>query len=321
MKQWARTWLKTVTIAAFVAAALSFAAAPRAKAQDGSISGTLIDLYGQPWPDYTLSIEGDQGTKTDTKSDKAGKYAFNGLKAGTYKITVMLPMQKEPYVAGQVKVSTGQNVPADINLQELVAKKNPDYITALKKYAEESKKMTGLKAHNLRDNGAEAGKDKILVAVSDPRGLEQQGSATHGPGGPGVLPFVTDDKGAFQIQLPLECGFREQPRLGLPTGAFIGFIMGAHENVIQRETLAQKFMHAIEFAPGQRAAGQRRLIGGGDQNEPRRLQLSQQRYGGLDYFELFQRERADLTLAVDDGLIQDAVPFDEYPGLHACHKA
>jgi tetratricopeptide (TPR) repeat protein len=147
MKQWARTWLKTVTIAAFVAAALSFAAAPRAKAQDGGISGTLIDLYGQPWPDYTLSLEGDQGTKTETKTDKGGKYAFTGLKAGAYKISVMLPLQKDPYMAGQVKVSTGQTVPADINLQELVAKKNPDYIAALKKYAEDNKKMTGLKAH------------------------------------------------------------------------------------------------------------------------------------------------------------------------------
>ena len=147
MKQWARTWLKTVTVAAFVAAALSFAAAPRVKAQDGSISGTLLDLEGKPWPDYTLSIEGDQGTKADTKTDKAGKYSFNGLKAGTYKITVMLPLQKDPYLAGQVKVSTGQAVPADINLLELVAKKNPEYVAALKKYAEESKKMTGMKAH------------------------------------------------------------------------------------------------------------------------------------------------------------------------------
>ena len=87
MKQWARTWLRTGAFAAMVAAALLFAAAPRAKAQDGSISGTLLDLEGKPWPDYTLTIEGDQGTKADTKTDKGGKYSFNGLKAGTYKIT------------------------------------------------------------------------------------------------------------------------------------------------------------------------------------------------------------------------------------------
>src|SRR5260221_10599306 len=158
MKQWARTWLRTGAFAAMVAAALLFAAAPRAKAQDGCISGTLLDLEGKPWPDYTLSLEGDQGTKADTKTDKAGKYSFNGLKAGTYKITVMLPLQKDPYLARQVKVSTGQNVPADINFLELVAKKNPDYVAALKKYAEESKKATGMKAH------FEAGVAKLDVA-------------------------------------------------------------------------------------------------------------------------------------------------------------
>jgi len=147
MKQWARTWLRTGAFAAMVVAALLIAAAPRAKAQDGSISGTLLDLEGKPWPDYTLSLEGDQGTKSETKTDKAGKYSFAGLKAGTYKISVMLPLQKDPYVAGQVKVSTGQSVPADINLLELVAKKNPDYVAALKKQADENKKMVGLKAH------------------------------------------------------------------------------------------------------------------------------------------------------------------------------
>src|SRR5260221_13757998 len=73
MKQWARTWLRTGTIAAMVAAALLFAAAPRAKAQDGSLSGTLRDLEGKPWPDYTLNVAGDQGKKAHTKTDKDGK--------------------------------------------------------------------------------------------------------------------------------------------------------------------------------------------------------------------------------------------------------
>jgi len=75
----------------------------------------LAGLYTEPGR--------DQGTKSETKTDKAGKYSFTGLKAGTYKISVILPLQKDPYLAGQVKVSTGQSVPADINLLELVAKK------------------------------------------------------------------------------------------------------------------------------------------------------------------------------------------------------
>jgi tetratricopeptide (TPR) repeat protein len=142
MKLWVRTWVMAAAVVA-----LLICAAPRAKAQDSGISGLLLDLDGKPWPDYTLTLEGEQGGKTDTKTDKTGKYSFSGLKTGTYKVSVMLPYQKEPYVAAQVKVASGQIVPADINLLELVAKKNPEYAAAVKKQAEEGKKTMGMKAH------------------------------------------------------------------------------------------------------------------------------------------------------------------------------
>ncbi|GAC1635754.1 MAG: hypothetical protein NVS9B14_13420 [Candidatus Acidiferrum sp.] len=147
MKRWARTWLKTVAAAAFVAAALSFASAPGAKAQDGGVSGLLSDLDGKPWANQTVLLEGDQGVKAETKSDAAGKYSFTGLKAGVFKLSVNLPYQSAPYLAAQVKVSSGQNVPADLNMYELVAKKNPEYVAEVKKRAEETKKMSGLKVH------------------------------------------------------------------------------------------------------------------------------------------------------------------------------
>lgn len=147
MKQWARTWAKTGVIAALVTAVMFFAAAPRAKAQDGSISGLLSDLDGKPWASQTVFLEGDQGTKTETKTDAAGKYNFAALKAGTYKLSVSLPYQSAPYLAGQVKVSSGQSVPADLNMYELVAKKNPEYVAEVKKRGEEMKKMSGMKSH------------------------------------------------------------------------------------------------------------------------------------------------------------------------------
>ncbi len=124
-----------------------FAAAPRAKAQDGGISGTIFDLDGKPWPNYTVTIESDQGTKAEVKTDANGKYNFTQLKSGGYKIFLALPYQKDPYLAGQVKVCSGQVVPADLNLYELVAKKNPEYAAAVKKQAEAGQKMSGMKAH------------------------------------------------------------------------------------------------------------------------------------------------------------------------------
>lgn len=143
MKRWARTW----AMMAMAAAAMLFAAAPRAKAQDGGIAGTIYDLEGKPWPNYTVTIESEQGTKTDAKTDASGKYNFSQLKMGVYKIFLALPYQKDPYMAGQVKVGSGQVVPADLNLYELVTKKNPEYAAAVKKQNESGQKMSGMKAH------------------------------------------------------------------------------------------------------------------------------------------------------------------------------
>ena len=133
-------------IMAAVVAALVLSTPPRAKAQDSSVSGTLSDLEGKPWPNQTVTLESEQGTKTEAKSDATGKYTFSGLKTGTYKLYVNLPYQKDPYLAAQVKVASGQTVPADLNLIE-VAKKNPEYAAAVKKNNEDTKKMSGMKVH------------------------------------------------------------------------------------------------------------------------------------------------------------------------------
>jgi tetratricopeptide (TPR) repeat protein len=140
-------FLKTYALAALLLLGMAAWFAPRAAAQDGVISGTVLDLDGKPWPDFAVTAEGEQGTKTTTKTDASGKYSFTGLHPGTYKLSVLLPLQKEPYLAAQLKVSSGQNAPIDLNFQELVAKKNPEYVAALKKQSEEGKKFTGMKQH------------------------------------------------------------------------------------------------------------------------------------------------------------------------------
>ena len=174
MKRWARTW----AMMAMVAAAMLFAAAPRAKAQDGSISGNLMDLEGKPWANYTVTIESDQGAKTDVKTDASGRYNATQLKAGTYKIFVSLPFQKDPYMAGQVKVGSGQNVPADLNMYELVAKKNPEYAAAVKKAAEDSKKTNGMKQHfeagDVALNASKQAKADYAKAAADQRDALKQ---------------------------------------------------------------------------------------------------------------------------------------------------
>ena len=140
-------FLKMYALAAVLLLGMAAWLAPRAAAQDGTLIGSVLDLDGKPWADFGITAEGDQGTKLTTKTDANGKYSFLNMKPGTYKLSVMLPLQKEPYVCAQVKVSSGQNGPIDLNFQELVAKKNPEYVAALKKQAEEGKKFSGMKVH------------------------------------------------------------------------------------------------------------------------------------------------------------------------------
>jgi tetratricopeptide (TPR) repeat protein len=140
-------FLKSYALAATLVLGLACWMAPRASAQEGTISGTVLDLDGKPWPDFALTLESDQGVKTAGKTDSAGKYNISGLKPGTYKIFVALPLQKDPYLAAQVKLGAGQTVPADLNFQELVAKKNPEYMAQVKKQQEDKTKFSGMKKH------------------------------------------------------------------------------------------------------------------------------------------------------------------------------
>jgi tetratricopeptide (TPR) repeat protein len=150
-----------------LAIALALAGAPITKAQGGGgISGTVLDFDGKPWADFAVTATGDQGAKADTKTDSAGKYTFTGLRPGVYKLSVMLPLQKEPFTAAQVKVGGSETATADLNLQELVGKKNPEYVAALKKQSEEGKKFQGMKQHFDAGIGllAQAGQAKAELA-------------------------------------------------------------------------------------------------------------------------------------------------------------
>ena len=133
---------------AVLAFAMLFAGwAPRAAAQDGAIAGQILDVVGKPWVDVPLQITSDQGTKLDTKTDKNGKYSFNNLRSGTYVLSVTLPGQAQPYVGGQVKVSSGQTVPVDLNFKDIVGKQGKEYEEAKQKQEQEKQKFQGMKQH------------------------------------------------------------------------------------------------------------------------------------------------------------------------------
>lgn len=58
------------------------------KAQDGRVTGQVLDTNGKPWPDVTVTLKSDTGRVFTVKTDKDGKYSQIGLPGGMYTITV-----------------------------------------------------------------------------------------------------------------------------------------------------------------------------------------------------------------------------------------
>ena len=82
--------------------------------------------------------------------------------------------------------------------------------------------------------------------------------------GAGIRPFIADDEGVFQVDMMFESGFHEQAGLRLATGAIVVFVMGADKDVIERESLAEQVVHAIQLAARYAVGGKTGLIRGDD---------------------------------------------------------
>jgi tetratricopeptide (TPR) repeat protein len=164
------------TLAVFVFLVTFAGLAPRVAAQDSGIAGTILDLEGKPWENLGVAVVSDQGTKFEAKTDAKGRYEFRNLRAGTYTLTVQLPNQV--FQGGQVKVASGQTVPADLNFKEIAAKNNPDYAKEVAKREEEKQKFQGLKQHFEAGVAAldlaKQSKDKLGKAPADQRDALKQ---------------------------------------------------------------------------------------------------------------------------------------------------
>ena len=140
-----------LVFAALIVGALVSALAPSAAAQTGSISGTILDLNAKPWFGLTIQAVGDQGAKQDAKTDAEGKYSIRGLRPGVYDVTVVAfppPNDKQPpYQMAKFRVSAGEDVKADANFKDILAKQGAASQEQAKKQEEEQKKFQGMKAH------------------------------------------------------------------------------------------------------------------------------------------------------------------------------
>jgi len=137
------SWVFAVVFLAAVVCAL----APCAPAQnDGSISGQIMDITGKPWPDMGIQAVSDQGVKSETKTDKDGKYSVRNLRAGVYTVSIILPAPNKPFEV-QCRVQGGTDVKVDVNFKDVIAKQGAEAQEAIKKQEEEKQKFQNMKGH------------------------------------------------------------------------------------------------------------------------------------------------------------------------------
>ena len=144
-----KRFLKSWTLAATLMAALASVLAPRAAAQNGSISGTILDVSGKPWVDVTIRSVSEQGAKQETKTDSAGKFSLPNLRSGTYTVYIVFPPPNDKQAPYEVKlrVQSGEDAKVDVNFQEVVAKQGAAAQEQVKKAEEAKGKLEVLKAH------------------------------------------------------------------------------------------------------------------------------------------------------------------------------
>ncbi len=136
---------------ALIAGPLAAWLAPAAYAQGGTLSGTVLDLTGKPYPDVTISIKNNETNKEiDATTDAKGHYSAPGMVPGTYNIDVKGKDkdQKEMllYQTG-IKLAAGTVPTFDINLKELQEQGKLAAVEAERKRQEAEAQFQALKTH------------------------------------------------------------------------------------------------------------------------------------------------------------------------------
>jgi tetratricopeptide (TPR) repeat protein len=139
--------LKAYALAALLTLGWLSLAAPKAAAQGGNVTGSIMDFDGKPWTDLQVKIRSDQGVTQETKTDAAGKFQFTNLKPGKYTVTVHPPQIQQPFdIPMEVRGGT-DNPPVNLNFKEILEKQNPEAAAQMKKQQEEKAKFSGMKQH------------------------------------------------------------------------------------------------------------------------------------------------------------------------------
>jgi tetratricopeptide (TPR) repeat protein len=143
--------IRMAALFALIAGPLAAWMAPAAYAQNGTLSGTVLDMMGKPYPDVTLAIKSVETNKeTDVTTDAKGHYSAPGLAGGTYNVDLKGKDKDQKdtllYQTG-LKLTAGTSPTFDINLKELQEQGKLAAIEAVKKQQEAELQFQALKTH------------------------------------------------------------------------------------------------------------------------------------------------------------------------------
>jgi tetratricopeptide (TPR) repeat protein len=138
---------KVSALAALLIFALACFVVPKAAAQEGKITGTIIDFDGKPWANMPVTLVSDQGAKQTTNTDADGKYVFNNLRTGKYTVSVHPPQVKDAFTTVMEVHGGTEGPPVNWNFKEILEKQNPGAAEQIKKQEEQKSKYAAMKQH------------------------------------------------------------------------------------------------------------------------------------------------------------------------------
>jgi len=143
--------IRMAALLALIAGPLAAWMAPAAYAQGGTLSGTVLDLTGKPYPDVTLSIKNIETNKqVDVTTDAKGHYSAPGLAGGTYNVDFKGKDKDQKdvllYQTG-LKLTAGTSPVFDVNFKELQEQGKLAAVEAERKRQEAEVQFQALKTH------------------------------------------------------------------------------------------------------------------------------------------------------------------------------
>ncbi|MGO9591752.1 MAG: carboxypeptidase regulatory-like domain-containing protein [Candidatus Acidiferrales bacterium] len=117
-------------------------------AQEGRVSGQVLDMNGKPWAGVNVTLKSDTGRTFTLKTDKDGKYSQIGIPGGMYVIT-LTDQAAGLNFAEKHQVKPDDENTFDFNFKELMAQQqtNPANADAEKKRAESQNAFKEMQTH------------------------------------------------------------------------------------------------------------------------------------------------------------------------------